>query len=110
MFLMIDVNEARCGPSASRGVNPVTFCIIPEVIDAVDAFELRNLLAGLGIQDNQHRWVATATKKPMMGLIERQRDNARNPLQGPSCSLFMFLPVNDAHLRQAGKRHENPRP
>jgi hypothetical protein len=90
IFLLIDVNEAGFRPSASRGVNAVASGIIPEVVDTDDTLEPRNLIAGLGIHDRQHRWVATAAEKPMMGLIERQRDNTRNSRQGPSCNCSRF--------------------
>src|SRR5260370_29161658 len=99
--LLIDVNEARYRAgvrlSASRGVNTLTRAVIPEIVDTGDTFELGNLLAGLRVKDKQQR-VASATEKPMMGLIEGQRDNTRSPGHGPGCSLFALLSVNHAQL------------
>jgi hypothetical protein len=75
VLLLIDVNEARSSTSSSRRIDAVTFCVIPKIIYTFDTLELRNLLAALGIQDDQHRRVVTAAEKTMMGLVERQRDN-----------------------------------
>src|SRR5713101_10755 len=114
VFLLIDVNEAgycaRVRLSASRGVNTLMFGVIPEVVDTGDTLELSDLIAGLRVQDGQQRRVASAAEQPMMGLIERQRGNRRNPGHGKGCSLFALLSIHHAHLGYSGKRDENSRP
>src|ERR1700693_5406610 len=112
--LLIDVNEARyCARvrlSASRGVNTLTFGVIPEVVDTGDTLELSNLIAGLRVQDSQQRRVAAATEQPMIALIERQRGKSWNPRHGQGFNLFALLSINHAQLGYSGKRHENSRP
>jgi hypothetical protein len=108
--LLIDVNEASLGPSASRGVNALTRVVISQVVDTGNTLELSHLLAGLGVHDNQHRRIASSTEKPMMGLIERQRYNTRNPRHGPGCHLFALLSIDHTKVGDSGKRHENSRP
>ena len=77
--LLIDGDEAGVSVSASRSVNALMRGVIPEVVYTGDTFKLGNLIAGFRVKNNQHRRVATAAENPMMGLIERQRDNTRHP-------------------------------
>src|SRR5713101_5482482 len=107
--LLIDVNEASLRLSASRGVNALTRDVIPQVVDTRDTLELGSLLAGLRVQDSQHRRVARATEKPMMRLIERQRHTGLNPSHGPGCNLFVFFRIYYSKISSSGKRHENSR-
>jgi chromate transporter len=44
IVLLIGVNEASFRPSTSRGVNAITFGVIPEIVDTIDTLELGNLL------------------------------------------------------------------
>src|SRR5260370_18627339 len=109
VFLLIHVDEARyCASvrlSASRGVNTLMFGVVPEVVDTGDTLKPSKLLARLRVQDNQQRRGPTATEKPMIGLIQRQRRNKRNRHR-PGCDFLPLFSITPSHPLGSGKTYE----
>src|SRR5258708_26614240 len=96
IFLLIDVNKASFRAPSSRGIDAFTRGVVPKVVDPGNTLQLRNLLAGLRVEDRQHRSVARAIEQTMMALIERQRDIPLDSCDRPGCDLFALLSIDYA--------------
>src|SRR6516225_12448282 len=106
--LPVDVNEARSNISAARGVDALVRGIVPEVVDAGDTLELRDLLARVRIKNDQRGRSPGPTKQPVVVWIDRQGDHRYR--SRPGLGLLALLPVEHANFSSSRKRHEDSRP
>src|ERR1700730_4761271 len=99
----------NCNEAVSGNVDAFTHGVIPEAVDAGNAFELRNLLACLRIEDNQHGRFAATKKKAVTACVQGKRTKVFRACDSPGRNLLARLPVNHAKFRRTVEVYENSR-